>query len=890
MVLSIPSARADEPAEARGKGPAYEMVGKIAVMHEGRVKPLDTLAREEIKQIYDRQTVKLFKPAVRLDGKTRTLDSLTAAEIDKLFVAPNKPDVFNELVETWGAVGCFLNWSARPEYWDDQPFILVDYLPLRRLILADSTHAKLKAISEKPETSAEAKAALAKIIESPEPTAAALNELLNLPKLAAVDRKTITEAASALGEDHKWLTPSEIADSKITARGQTLPFTAWFSEAMQRKRSFEANPQSTDRPTEEEKRGIEVGTRLFHFQAFRDRSLSRVEPMLIMPRPTNTKFLEYTTKAIDKARETRDMNGLAKMQLDALKALDTYWNDTPREDRHDPGKDKGFDEKYTAWLRDNSTWVPLVVLLESKPEEIAAAGFPEKETSAFLTAFRDFEAAEDVYPGKVSPAVAQTLFDASRALGTAVNPEKYPTLATMERETRFNEFSPFWKAPYAYGTALFLLAVSLGFAGVAKKSLMGNAGRGIYLLGMSALLGGIILEVYGFYLRVLISGWAPVTNMYETVIWVALVTAVLAFVFELIFRRGYAGVAGSGVALLGTLAAANVPLLDPSIKSLVPVLRSNYWLTIHVLTEVSSYAAFGLAWGLGLIAVLYYLTATYRRSPSFTELALPLVPGLPLLSVGAVGLAASYGAFGNNWLTGNFLFYTFATMAGLGGMVSLGVLWALLGEAVSRIFYRWQLRLSEAEGPESPFGPPQTADFGPSHDHEHQPVHKPTVDEIRAIEAAAKPQLDARSQMMQETAAKIKPLSTFIYRSMQVGVLLIAAGTILGGVWADYSWGRFWGWDPKEVWALITLLVYLVPLHGRFAGWVNTFGLVMASVVCFLSVIMAWYGVNFVLGVGLHSYGFVEAGYQGAMSMILAGIMSFPIGAYWRRKLTYMAA
>ena len=140
---------------------------------------------------------------------------------------------------------------------------------------------------------------------------------------------------------------------------------------------------------------------------------------------------------------------------------------------------------------------------------------------------------------------------------------------------------------------------------------------------------------------------------------------------------------------------------------------------------------------------------------------------------------------------------------------------------------------------------------------------------------------------MQETALTIKPLSNFIYRAMQVGVLLIAAGTILGGVWADYSWGRFWGWDPKEVWALITLLVYLVPLHGRFAGWVNTFGLAVASVVCFLSVVMAWYGVNFVLGVGLHSYGFTEGGSQGLMSMIIAGVLAIPFAAYWRRHLGY---
>ncbi len=148
---------------------------------------------------------------------------------------------------------------------------------------------------------------------------------------------------------------------------------------------------------------------------------------------------------------------------------------------------------------------------------------------------------------------------------------------------------------------------------------------------------------------------------------------------------------------------------------------------------------------------------------------------------------------------------------------------------------------------------------------------KPTVAQIRALEASARVKLDARGESMQRTAAIVKPIANFVYRTMQVGVLLIAAGTILGGVWADYSWGRFWGWDAKEVWALTTLIVYLVPLHGRFAGWVNTFWLVFASVFCFLSVIMAWYGVNFVLGVGLHSYGFTEGGSQLSMMIIIAG-------------------
>lgn len=107
-------------------------------------------------------------------------------------------------------------------------------------------------------------------------------------------------------------------------------------------------------------------------------------------------------------------------------------------------------------------------------------------------------------------------------------------------------------------------------------------------------------------------------------------------------------------------------------------------------------------------------------------------------------------------------------------------------------------------------------------------------------------------------------LNQLTYRAMQFGVVLLAAGTLLGGVWADYSWGRFWGWDPKEVWALIALLTYLIVLHGRYAGWVGQFGFAAWTVLCFSSVVMAWYGVNFVLGVGLHSYGF-SAGGQGTV-------------------------
>ena len=111
-------------------------------------------------------------------------------------------------------------------------------------------------------------------------------------------------------------------------------------------------------------------------------------------------------------------------------------------------------------------------------------------------------------------------------------------------------------------------------------------------------------------------------------------------------------------------------------------------------------------------------------------------------------------------------------------------------------------------------------------------------------------------------AEEIRTGTQSIYRAMQIGVVLVAAGTILGGVWADYSWGRFWGWDPKETWAFITLLGYVAVLHGRLVGWIKNFELAVAAIISFSLVLMCWYGVNFVLGAGLHSYGFGAGGVE----------------------------
>lgn len=90
--------------------------------------------------------------------------------------------------------------------------------------------------------------------------------------------------------------------------------------------------------------------------------------------------------------------------------------------------------------------------------------------------------------------------------------------------------------------------------------------------------------------------------------------------------------------------------------------------------------------------------------------------------------------------------------------------------------------------------------------------------------------------------------------SMILGILFLTIGNFLGAVWANESWGRYWGWDPKETWALVSIVVYGIVLHLRFMGFANMpFVFASASVLAFYSILMTYFGVNYFLS-GKHSY------------------------------------
>jgi len=115
-----------------------------------------------------------------------------------------------------------------------------------------------------------------------------------------------------------------------------------------------------------------------------------------------------------------------------------------------------------------------------------------------------------------------------------------------------------------------------------------------------------------------------------------------------------------------------------------------------------------------------------------------------------------------------------------------------------------------------------------------------------------------------ESKSDRKQLTTIVYGMVAFTLVFSLVGTILGGIWGADSWGRFWGWDPKENGALLIVIWVLIVLHARLGGYIREMGLHCCGAFTAAIVVFSWWHVNF-LGVGLHSYGFSSADAMGAL-------------------------
>ncbi|HEY3897103.1 MAG TPA: cytochrome c biogenesis protein CcsA [Chthoniobacter sp.] len=133
-----------------------------------------------------------------------------------------------------------------------------------------------------------------------------------------------------------------------------------------------------------------------------------------------------------------------------------------------------------------------------------------------------------------------------------------------------------------------------------------------------------------------------------------------------------------------------------------------------------------------------------------------------------------------------------------------------------------------------------------------------------------------------------RSLARMVYGIICFATLFSFVGTVLGGIWADQSWGRFWGWDPKENGAIIIVLWNALVLHARWGGMVRERGLLNMAIVGNIVTSWSWFGTN-MLGIGLHSYGFMDAAFYALLAFDITMLALIIIGCLplhlWRSPM-----
>jgi cytochrome c-type biogenesis protein CcsB len=297
----------------------------------------------------------------------------------------------------------------------------------------------------------------------------------------------------------------------------------------------------------------------------------------------------------------------------------------------------------------------------------------------------------------------------SRLIREAAGPD-YPTAGLLDTEVDYNRLQPFHKA-----WLLYLLLTLSGLVAAAATALSApeRLRKALSWLGSGLLLAALTVHSAGLVYITLITGRAPVSNLFESLVFIIWSMVALAAVYYFLSKRENYMVLITGVIGLLSMGYALDSTIDISINPLVPVLKS-YWLNIHVTVICFSYGAFAICAGLG-----------------------------------------------HAWL--------------------------------------WKYRSEPG------------------------------------------------------AVAQLGKIDKLAYGILGVGVITLAAGIILGAVWANESWGRYWGWDPKETWSLITLLFYIAVIHGRLNGWISKKTTAILYIAGLAVVLMTYFGVNYYLS-GLHSY------------------------------------
>jgi ABC-type transport system involved in cytochrome c biogenesis permease subunit len=835
----------------------------IPILDDGRIMPLDTFARRHVETICNAQEPKLTTGPEGLPIR-------------------------------WHADELLLDWLVRPAAWEDVPFLIAEHEGLRELL-------GLPVFSDGPGERRRLKHATpADVLES---------EPLRQRLIAIGDARRTSMAA---GEPVRL----EGLDAKVDQ--------LWRAYVTFRQLTFRAETTETGRSRFvqllEEAAGSwrQLRSQLVASDIGKATPLEEIDQGLVAISVAVGESTRFPTAAALSAWEqfSAALQGVEEAGADRLPSALKRGVRRLREKTTVLGEslyDNGGGLLVTPALHagaleterdaeaDLSPWLGLTAVLDAAPSVLT--GYPTEKVAAVREAFAALAAVvqgEGRDPADVV-APAARLSAELQSLGTAVEPLRlaltverpdadlirytaYPAAGSTLREVRYNESDPFRMSWVLSFLALGAFAMAFG-----------RARPPMFWLGVALLIAELAWTASAFAARVAITGWAPVTNMYETVIYVPFFLSLLGLFFLLAPACGLGATDAWRLTALpppgGRLIPGEATPLDERRRS---VLGSRGWNAAGwLLLAPRILLAAGVLWILAMapyaaggrtIINLLPQTDVDRSLPNLNNLIvwlvgltmlLPAVWYLPRLVLAAI---SSFVMVPLSWRGGHLA----AALPEVYGRRSFGLV--VTAVAFAGTFIAWFFPI-----PGKQFSPLQPV----LRDNFWLTIHVLTIVSSYAAGALAWGlgclslgyYLFGRYEP-KPTGGKAPPaacstLANFIYKAMQVAVLLLAAGTILGGLWADVSWGRFWGWDPKEVWALVSLLAYMIVLHGRYAGWIGNFGLAAGSVLGAAVIGMSWYGVNFLLGAGLHSYGFGQGGQTEFFSFLVLNLL-FLVAAGWR--------
>ncbi|MCX7913171.1 MAG: c-type cytochrome biogenesis protein CcsB [Thermodesulfovibrionales bacterium] len=289
----------------------------------------------------------------------------------------------------------------------------------------------------------------------------------------------------------------------------------------------------------------------------------------------------------------------------------------------------------------------------------------------------------------------------------------------------------------------------------------------------------------------------PLTNLYESLIFFIWCTILAYLIIEFKYKNKSFGAFVTPIAGIA-LAFIDISGMSKDIHPLIPALQSN-WLLAHVTLSFIAYATFAISFATALIYLI--LTTDNRRSGAYIFWTITV----GLFTIILIALAVDYIVFkaipaGKESLTkGLLLKATFRNESKL--VVALSIIFSLL-----IIFSVWR--------------------FG-----------------------------YILKKLIQSFSLNDSFVDELTYKNIAIGFpVFTLGGLIFGAIWADQAWGRYWSWDPKETWSLITWFVYAFYLHARLLrGWRGK-KIAIVAVIGFFSTIFTYLGVNLLLS-GLHAYG-----------------------------------